>query len=191
MPDNFPAFNEYYRMFYNLEFAGPASQTPTLVDDWYHSIRKGELSRLKTLAADFAIPEFFEYSLSKCRCGCDVHNSIYSAIKCSTVTSELLEFLLEKAIPKEYRGIVAIDIIYGTVLDYKNVSKIFPLITLFEPEDILSIPQSLDYIMSIFPMYDLKVSRELLDILESMFPDSNVYKRLCPSAQKHLAVKCY
>jgi hypothetical protein len=190
MSIEFSAFNKYYRIFHELKDVYPPSQTPKLVDDWYHSIRKGDISRLKTLVTDFPIPCFFEYAISTCRCGCSVHNSIYSAIKVSKLTRELLEFLLEKAIPAEYRGTVAIDIIYRTVLDYKSVKEILPLITLFKPEDILSIPESLDYIMSIFPMYDLKVSRQLLDILEDMFPGHNLYNKLCPSAQKHLAIKC-
>jgi hypothetical protein len=188
MPIEFPAFTEYYITFLGLENTGPISKTPILIENWYKYICHSDLPKLKTLAADFPIPGFFEYSLTSCKCGCGVRHSIYSAIKCSKVTRELLEFLVEKAIPVEYRGTVAIDILYGTVLDYKNVKQVLPLITLFKPQDILSIPESLDYIMSIFPMYDLKVSRELLDILEGMFPDSNLYNKLCPSAQKHLAV---
>jgi hypothetical protein len=190
MPIQFPAFTDYFRSFHELQDAGPSSQRPILVDEWYNSIREGDIPKLKTLVADFTIPEFFEYSLSTSKCGCGVRNSIYSAIKCSQVTRELLEFLLEKVIPVEYRGVVAIHIFYGTVLDYKSVSKILPLVTLFKSEDILSIPESLDYIMCNFPMYDLKVSRDLLDILEGMFPDHKLYNKLCPSAQKHLAVKC-
>jgi hypothetical protein len=188
MPIEFPAFTDYFKAFYSLQDAGPPSQTPRLVDEWYNSIREGDIPKLKTLVTDFPIPEFFEYSLSISKCGCDVRNSIYSAIKGSKITYELLEFLLEKVIPVKYRGAVAIDILYGTLIDYKSVGKILPLVTLFKSEDILAIPESLDYIMSIFPMYDLKVSRELLDILEGMFPDYKLYNKLCPSAQKHLAV---
>jgi hypothetical protein len=183
MTNEFPAFTDYYITFQSLENTGPISKTPELIENWYKSICHSDLPGLKTLAANFPIPGFFEYSLTTC-----VRHSIYSAIKCSKVTRELLEFLLEKVIPVEYRGTVAIDILYGTVIDYKNVKQILPLITLFKPQEILSIPQSLDYIMSIFPMYDLKVSRELLDILERMFPDSKLYNKLCPSAQKHLSV---
>ena len=187
MPIELSAFTDYYIKFHDLVNAGPISQTPELIEKWYRSICHGDLPKLKTLAADFPIPGFFEYALNTCRCGCGVRHSIYDAIKISKVTRDLLEFLLEQVIPIEYRGTVAIDIIYGTVLDYKSVSKIFPLITLFKPQDILSIPEALDYIMYIFPMYDLKVSRDLLNILEGMFPDDNLYNKLCPSAQKHLA----
>jgi hypothetical protein len=188
MPIEFSSFTDYFKNFKRLIDVAPASQTPTLVDDWYHSIIKGDIPRLKTLGTSFPIPRFFEYAISKCRCGCGDRNSIYSAVRVSKLTRELLEFLLEKAIPAEYRGTVAIDIFYGILIDYKSVSKILPLVTLFKPADILSIPESLDYIMSIFPMYDLKVSRELLDILEGMFPDHKLYNKLCPSAQRHLAI---
>lgn len=189
MPIELSAFTDYYIKFHDLENEGPISQSPELIEKWYRAICNGDLPKLKTLVDDFPIPGFFEYSLTSCICGCGVRHSIYSAIKISKVTRELLKFLLEKAIPSEYRGTVAIDILYRTVIDYKTVSQIFPLITLFKPDDILSIPEALDYIMYIFPMYDLKVSQELLHILEGMFPDVNLYKKLCPSAQKHLAVK--
>ena len=200
----YAAFNNYYTALREIQNNSLESKTPDVVYYWYTAILERDIDKLKDLAISHPIPEVFEYASTNIF---SIYEATVSVIGKTMISREVLEFLLEKVVPFEYRGSIMIDIFYHVSI-FKPCTEIGYLgniLDLFKPEEILVVPDALDYIMSIFPIYNKDYIMSmfpvynkkfvgdgaeyniteccvLLDILEKMFPGVDLYEKL--SAEK-------
>ena len=203
----YTAFNDYYTALREIQNNSLESKTPDVVYYWYTAILERDIDKLKELAISHPIPELFEYANTNIF---SIYEAIVSVQGKTMISREILEFLLEKAVPFEYRGSVMIDIFYNVSIfkPFTEIGYLCNILDLFKPEEILVVPDALDYIMSIFPIYnkdyimsifplynktfdgakyDVTECCVLLDILEKMFPDVNLYEKLSGEKKKIVA----
>jgi hypothetical protein len=203
----YTAFNDYYTALREIQNNSLESKTPDVVYYWYTAILERDTEKLKELAISHPIPELFEYASTNIF---SIYEAIVSVLGKTMISREVLEFLLEKVVPFEYRGSVMIDIFYHVSIfkPCTEIGYLCNILDLFKPEEILVVPDALDYIMSIFPIYnkdyimsifplynknfdgdkyDITECCVLLDILEKMFPGVDLYEKLSGEKKKIVA----
>lgn len=203
----YAAFNDYYTALREIQSNSLESKTPDVVYYWYTAILERDIEKLKDLAISHPIPELFEYASTNIF---SIYEAIVSVKGKIMISREVLEFLLQKVVPFEYRGSIMIDIFYNISIfkPCTEIDYLCKILDLFKPEEILVVPDALDYLMSIFPIYnkdyimsmfpvynknfdgakyDITECCVLLDILEKMFPDDNLYEKLSGEKKKIVA----
>lgn len=96
----YAAFNDYYTALREIQSNSLESKTPDVVYYWYTAILERDIEKLKDLAISHPIPEVFEYANTNTF---SIYEAIVSSLGKTMISREVLEFLLEKVVPFEYR----------------------------------------------------------------------------------------
>jgi hypothetical protein len=183
----------------DIEFnQGILSDTPQVIETCYNAIKVSDIEALEKLDDEGKLPGLFDYYLEGCSCGCAIRYNISNAIRDSKkISPEVMAFLLEKVIPVKYHGIIMLQILNECCLSVADTTAwACEVVRVFKPENVLVTPGIIESIVKTFPIgdktidgdvYDVTNACRLLEILEEMFPNEDLYSKLDDDSKKIVA----